>query len=181
MKKMILSAMFAALLIVATQFSIPIGPVPVTMQPFVVMLAGLVLGAAWGAASVGIWALLGLAGFPVFAGGKAGIAVLVGPTGGFVVGFIFCAFLIGRLTDHRQIQLRTSLAAVFSGLIMAYVIGLAGFLFNMHYFLHKQITLQESLALAVFPFLPWDVVKAVLASIIGVKINKALNAMGYRV
>lgn len=71
-RNMVLAAMFAALLAVSGQIAIPVPPVPVTLQTLVVMLAGSVLGARWGAASVGIFILLGAFGVPVFSGGREG-------------------------------------------------------------------------------------------------------------
>lgn len=177
LRKMLSAALFTALLIVATQFNIPLGPVPITMQPFVVMFAGLVLGGFWGAASVGLWALLGFIGLPVFAGGKAGIAVLFGPTGGFIVGFIVGAFLIGILSENRQLSFRQTVATLLLGLLLTYTIGLGGFLFNMNYFVHKPLTLQQGLNIAVFPFVLWDIAKALLAAYVGRKVKHALRSM----
>lgn len=180
LRKMIMAALFTAILIVATQWAIPIGPVPITMQPFVVMLAGLILGSNWGAASVGLWVLLGVIGLPVFAGGKAGITVLMGPTGGFILAFIVCAFLIGWLTEKRQLGFWPTTGIVLGCLLLTYAIGLAGFLFNMQHFLHKTLSVQQGLKLAVLPFIPADVVKAILASYIGVKVKNALQQVEQR-
>jgi biotin transport system substrate-specific component len=180
LRKMIMAALFTALLIVATQWAIPIGPVPITMQPFVVMLAGLVLGSGWGAASVGLWVLLGILGIPVFAGGKAGLSVLMGPTGGFIIAFIMCAYLTGFFTEGRQLRFLSTVGIVVGCLILTYAVGLAGFLFNMQYFLHKTFTLQQGLKFAVLPFIPADIVKAILASYIGRKVKNALNQMEQR-
>jgi biotin transport system substrate-specific component len=179
-RKMIIAALFTALLIIATQFRIPIGPVPITMQPFVVMLAGLVLGSFWGATSVGLWALLGVMGLPVFAGGKAGLATLMGPTGGFIIGFIMCAYIIGLLTEGRQIRFWPATGILLAGLLLTYIIGLGGFLFNMQYFLHKNITLQQGIKMVVLPFIPADILKAILAAYVGVKIKNALGQLEQR-
>lgn len=179
LRKLVLAAVFTALLVVATQFAIPIGPVPVTLQPFVVMLAGLMLGRVGGVISVLLWALLGSIGFPVFAGGKAGISILIGPTGGFVLGFMVCAFIIGALTERRHLRLWPTFGVMLLGLSVTYAVGLAGFLCSMRIFLHKPMTLQQGLILVVYPFIPWDIAKAALASFIGIKAKNALNANGY--
>ena len=96
---MLLSGIFAALVIISSYIVIPIGPVPITMQPLTVMLAGFLLGPKGGALSIIIWILLGTIGLPVFNQGQAGITMLAGPTGGFIIGFVFCAYIIGYLTQ----------------------------------------------------------------------------------
>ena len=88
LRKKMLVSLFAALLCVSSYVVIPIGPVPVTLQVLFVLLAGAVLGAKMGALSVVIWVMLGAFGLPVFAGGKAGPMVLLGPTGGYLLGFV---------------------------------------------------------------------------------------------
>ncbi|MDZ4063077.1 MAG: biotin transporter BioY, partial [Coriobacteriia bacterium] len=88
------AALLAALLAASAWITIPIGAVPVTLQVFVVLLAGLVLSPGSAAAAVGVYLLLGTAGVPVFSGGTGGFGVLLGPTGGYLVGFFFAAPLI---------------------------------------------------------------------------------------
>ena len=85
LRNKMLVSLFAALLCVSSHVVLPIGPVPVTLQVLFVLLAGAVLGAEMGALSVVIWIMLGAFGLPVFAGGKAGPMVLIGPTGGYLL------------------------------------------------------------------------------------------------
>ena len=93
LRNMIVAAMFAALVAVVGQLQIPL-PIPITLQTMVVMMAGSVSGARWGAVSMGVFLLLVAFGAPLLAGGKGGMAVLAGPTGGYVWSWVLAAWLI---------------------------------------------------------------------------------------
>lgn len=175
LKVMVLTGLFAALHIVGSQLSIPIGPVPHTLQIFFVLLAGAVLGGRWGGLSVAVWILLGVFGLPVFAQGKAGAAVLLGPTGGFLIGFVLCAYFVGLYTERAAMpEFGRTLVVMLAGLALVYVLGLAGFMASFKYFLHKPMTVTTALTLSVAPFLPFDIIKTVLAAYVGVKVRRTL-------
>lgn len=177
-RSMVLTSLFAALLAVSSQIYFPIGPVPHTLQVFFVMLAGTVLGSRWGAASIGIWILLGVFGLPVFTQGKAGLATLLGPTGGFLVGFLLCAFFVGWLIERYGVSYRVAGIAMLLGLAVIYSVGLAGFMISFQYFLHKPMSWDKAWFLAVAPFLPFDLVKTLLAAYIGIRVRRALRQAG---
>lgn len=177
-RNMILAGLFAALLALGSQIFIPIGPVPHTLQVFFVLLAGIVLGSKLGLTSIAVWILLGAFGLPVFAQGKAGIAVLAGPTGGFLAGFAAAAFLVGWLTERSKHTLGRTAVYMLAGLMVAYLIGLAGFMLSFKYFLNKPMTIQTALSVAVLPFLPFDIVKTLMAAYIGTKVRIALERSG---
>ena len=86
-RRMIRASLFTALMILGAFIRVPIGPVPVTLSSLFVLLAGLLLGAGWGAAAVSMYLLLGALGLPVFTAG-GGIALFAGPTGGYLLGFL---------------------------------------------------------------------------------------------
>jgi biotin transport system substrate-specific component len=136
---------------------LPFSPVPVTAQTFAVLLVGSVLGARRGAASALAYLAEGVSGLPVFAGGAAGPHVLVGPTGGYLAGFVLGAWLCGALAergwDRRPIPTIASMAL---GNILILAIGLL--------WLARFVGPSRVLALGLFPFLPGDVVKIALAA-----------------
>ena len=174
-----LVSLFAALLCVSSYVVLPIGPVPVTLQVLFVLLSGAVLGAKMGALSVVIWILLGAFGLPVFAGGKAGPMVLLGPTGGYLLGFVICAWTVGLLTrGHSESKLRTG-AAMLVGLTIAYAIGLAGFMASFAFFLNKPMTVQQALTIAVYPFVAFDLVKLVLGAWLAPVLVDSLARAGF--
>ena len=161
--------LFAALTAVASQLAIPIGPVPINLGTLAMFLAGGVLGARRGAASQAVFLLIGLAGLPVFAGFRGGAAVLAGPTGGYLVGYIAGAWLIGLLCGRfgrKPLPLVGSLAA---GLLVCYLLGTVWFIFV------TKTGLWQALTLCVFPFLIGDAVKIAAAVILVPRLYRALN------
>lgn len=126
------AVMFAALTAVLAQFSIDLpGGVPFSFQPFGIFFAALLLGPAWGGFSVLLYVLVGLAGAPVFSNAGAGVGYVLGPTGGFLLGFLFAAIVIGAIT-HRSVtpkpiaELSTLLTtvALLIGAVVIYAVGI---------------------------------------------------------
>lgn len=91
MHDMISAALFAGIMAILSQFTFPIGAVPITLQSFVCALAGGVLGRKWGAISIGLWLILGMLGIPILTMGKAGIGIFLSPVGGYYLGFVVMA------------------------------------------------------------------------------------------
>jgi len=137
---------------------LPFSPVPITGQTFAVLLVGAALGSRRGAASMALYVAEGLAGLPVFAGGTAGPSVLLGPTGGYLIGFIAAAFVTGwfaeRGWDRRP--LTTALAMVL-GNVVIYLFGVS--------WLSVFVGVAKAPLLGMIPFLPGDLLKIVLATI----------------
>lgn len=177
-RDMALTSLFAALLAGTAQLAIPVGPVPVAFQILFVLLAGVVLGRKLGPASIVVWVLLGVFGLPVFAQGKAGAAVLIGPTGGYIVGYFVCTYIVGYAAEHFELTYKNMGIAMFAGLATIYGIGLLGFMLSFQYVLHKAMPLDKAISLAVVPFLPFDVLKAMLAVYCGVRVRRALFKAG---
>ncbi|MEY4499458.1 MAG: hypothetical protein RL319_446 [Actinomycetota bacterium] len=154
----------AALTAVAAQISIPAYPVPFTLQTLVVLLVGASLGSRRGLLSLGLYALIGLAGVPVFApktdgSHVVGVAAFVGPTAGFIFGFIVAAFVVGLLAERKWSSnvLKTFVAFV-AGSAVIYLIGVP--------VLASTAFAGDLSAAATYmvPFMVWDVVKAVIAA-----------------
>ncbi len=147
-------------------------PTPITLQTLAVMLAGLCLGAWRGAAAVALYLVVGIAGLPVFAGGKAGIGAFVGPTGGYLVAFIVSAFLIGLATSwvlrstERLRFLWLLAACLVVRVAVIWPLGVAG----MARALGKPM---GSLWAADLVFWPGDIIKAVIAVLIAIAVHKA--------
>ncbi|PIR23089.1 MAG: biotin transporter BioY [Deltaproteobacteria bacterium CG11_big_fil_rev_8_21_14_0_20_45_16] len=151
---------FSLLTAVSSKFSVELifSPVPISLQSLVVISAGLFLGPWKGAASQVVLIAWGLAGFPVFARALPGIVVLLGPTGGFIIGFVFCAFLVGWMAQNIFPQ----------GWIKEYALIL---LASMFIFLPGVLwlkvwtgtSIQQTLKLGFLPFLPGDIVKCGMA------------------
>jgi biotin transport system substrate-specific component len=142
------------------QVSIPLSftPVPLTGQTFAVLLVGAALGSKRGASSLALYTLEGVIGLPVFAGWTSGLAKLIGPTGGYLIGFIVAAYVIGLLAERGlDRNWRTALVPFLIGTLVIYLFGATW----LAYFLG----LADALALGVLPFLIGDAIKLILAAI----------------
>jgi len=149
------------LLAISAQFSfnLPFSPVPVTGQTLAVLLIGSLLGKNRGAAAVGLYLLQGAAGLPVFAGGKSGFITLVGPTGGYLIGFIAAAYIMGILAE-----LRYDKSLVYTGFSM--LIGsLVIYIFGL-FWLVQFVGESNALQLGLYPFLIGDFVKILSGMIV---------------
>jgi len=137
---------------------LPFSPVPVTAQTLAVLLAGLLLGGRRGALCVLLYLCEGTAGLPVFAGGASGPVYLLGPTGGYLLGFVVAAWLVGSLAergwDRRSV---TTVAAMLLGSAVIYIAGAA--------WLARYVGAERALSLGVYPFIPGDAVKIALAAL----------------
>ncbi|MSP14023.1 MAG: biotin transporter BioY [Chloroflexi bacterium] len=138
---------------------LPFSPVPITGQTLMVLLAGMVLGSRRGALCLIVYLAEGLSGLPVFAGATAGPAVVLGPTGGYLIGFIAAAYLTGRLAERRwDRHIVTTLLAMILGNLVIYACGLA--------WLATFVGPGKILPLGLFPFIPGDLLKIGVASLL---------------
>ena len=167
-------ALFAAIISVCSLISIPIGEVPVTFQILGICLAAGFLGVAKGTISVVIYILLGLIGIPVFAGGTSGFAKLVSPTGGYIVGFIFTAIIIGLAVKLFGRKLWVLIVSMVIGVLVCYAFGTAWFiiLYNNS---GKSMDLANALSLCVVPFLPFDAVKIAVSAVLVNRLHKFIK------
>ena len=106
------AALLAALTAVGAYIAIPIGPVPIVLQNLFVYLMGLLLGLRWGLAGIGVYLLAGAVGLPVFSGGRGGLGHLIGPTGGYLVGFVPAVAVVGFITEKTSGKLAYGILAL---------------------------------------------------------------------
>lgn len=169
-----LIAVFAAIVAGAALVpGIPLAAgVPITVQTLAVMLTGMVLGPGRGFAAVGLYTLLGLAGLPIFSGGRSGLGILAGPSAGYILGFTIAAAVVGFLTVQvlrRTIRRRAAwlfAAAMVTSILFIHSLGVAGIMLN------TGATWQQAF-LADLAFYPGDVVKNILAALIAVSLHRA--------
>ena len=155
----IYASFFTALMAAGAYLVIPLGVIPVVLQNLFVMLAGLLLGPRWGAASVGLYLFLGLVGLPVFAGGGAGIGHILGPTGGYLLGYIPAVVLIGAVSRLGRSTPFGDAAALFVGVAVVYACGVPWLMAV------TGLDLREAAVAGILPFLPGDGLKAAVALI----------------
>jgi biotin transport system substrate-specific component len=151
------SAAFIGLLSLGAWVSIPFFPVPVTLQTLFVLLAGAVMK-RYAVIPVSLYVLLGALGLPVFHTGVSGIGILLGPTGGYLVGFIFAALVVGLAYEHASVTVR--ITGLFTGTVIIYVCGVAWLMYSL------AIGIIPAVISGVFPFIPGDVIKIYAAFMI---------------
>lgn len=163
---------FAALTGLAAQIYVPLpfSPVPITLQTFAVLVTGVALGARLGGASQALYAGIGAAGVPWFTGATAGLGTIFGPTGGYIVGFVVAAAVVGYVTD-RFVTSRGLLGLI--GLLGAvnflviYGVGLPWLFAWLTLTTGGATTIPDVLTMGLVPYIPGDVVKVVGAAFVG--------------
>lgn len=173
-----LTAVMAAVICVLGPISmaIPISPVPISLASMAVYLAVTVLGMKLGTLSCLIYLLLGLVGLPVFAGGSAGAAKLFGPTGGYLVGYLFLALIagafVGRYTENKWKSIAFAALGMVLGTMVLYALGTAWLAYS------AGMDFQAALWAGVIPFIPGDLVKMVIAVLLGSAVRGRLLRAG---
>ncbi len=157
LKMIVFTSLFASLYVLGAYVSVPIGPVPITLQNLFVFLAALLIGSRWAALSVVVYVLLGLAGLPVFSRGGTSFVHLLGPTGGFLIGFIVAAFVGGLISEKgKQSVVRNAIAVIVAAIVI-YAIGVPWLKFR------TGMDWEKAVFAGMVPFLPGDAVKVAAA------------------
>ena len=155
-KDMILVSMFAALTAIFAQVTIPlpISPVPITLQVLAVCLTSAILGSRLAFMSMLVYIAVGILGMPVFSGGASGLGVVMGPTGGYITGFLLSSYVTGKLVQRKPLPtLSNTLFAMFSGLLVIYATGM------LQLSLVTGMPLQAAFMSGVVPFIGLDIIK----------------------
>ncbi len=166
-----LSATFAALISVAAPISItlPFTPVPITLQVFIVYLIAMIAGPLYGVLALIIYLLLGAMGLPVYAGISGGLPVLLGPTGGYLFAFPVAAFMGGLVAAKRGSSRRRDVERLAASALVAigviYGIGVVGLTISL------GVDLGKAIGFGAIPFIPVDLIKAVIAIPIALRIR----------
>lgn len=169
----VLACLFAALISIGAYIALPLPgtPVPIVLQNFFIIVAATVLGPLWGLVSICIYLLFGLVGIPVFSGGTGGISKLLGPTGGYLFGYLFAVPLMGfasRLGKGRHVAVG---AAGLLGTFVIYLCGLAWLKLSL------GLGWEKALGVGVLPFLPADLAKVALAAFVVPKLKQGIAAL----
>jgi biotin transport system substrate-specific component len=173
LSQLTLAALFTALIAIMAQVAIPtpFSPVPFTGQVIGVMMTGALLEKKPAGLAVLSYLLIGAAGAPVFSMARGGIYMLIGPTGGYLSGFIPAVLLISAILGKiKKPSLLNYLAAMLPALILIYAIGASQLAFLMHY------SINQALLIGVLPFIPLDLVKVAFAALLSQQIKKGLAA-----
>lgn len=161
LKRMIVISLLAAILSISAFISFPLSfsNVPFTLQSFMLMVIALSMPISISFYTVGLYLLLGLIGLPVFSNGTAGLPVLFGPTGGYLLGFLLSTLVIGYIKDKFDYYFGYMIAAFLGGVVVVYVCGIIGLMIVLN------IDFNRAFSIGVIPFIPFDLIKVVVSSI----------------
>lgn len=175
-------AVFAAIICIGSFLKIPLGPIPIVLQNILCLLTASLLGGIWGLFPTLIFFVAGLIGLPFYSGGTAGISVLLGPTGGFLIGYLFGSLITSLISRKPSLIEKTfSLKKIFllafsftCGILVIYFFGVLHFLYWSK--LNNLLPLNQSpfvyaITICLLPFLPGDILKIILATFIASKIR----------
>ena len=164
-----MTALMAAVTCILAPLSIPIGPVPISFTNLAIYLSLYLLGWKKGTVSYLIYLLMGFVGLPVFSGFSGGFAKLAGPTGGYLIGFLFMIPLTGILFEKTGKSFWKQFGAMVLGTLVCYLFG------TVWLCLQLNLDFIGGLGVGVIPYLPGDTAKIILAALIGPAIVKALK------
>ena len=159
-----LTALFAVIICVCSWLSIP-SAIPFTLQTFAVFLALLVLGGKRGTTAIFLYILLGAVGLPVFHSFTGGLGILIGPSGGYITGFLLLSLTYWLITKKAGEKLWIKALALLAGLLLCYIIGCAQFA------LVSDVSVKSAVLTCVLPFILPDLLKLILSTLLSVKIS----------
>ena len=165
----VLMGLFVAIMAVCAWVSIPMVPIPITLQTMGVFITASILGAKKGTLSIIIYILLGAIGLPVFSNFTGGLGIILSPTGGFILCFIFTTIITGFILEHFKCSILTNIIAMTSGLVACYLIG------TIWYCVYAGVDVLTSLLVCVVPFLFGDAVKIGVSAILTTKLKKHIK------
>ena len=168
LRNLVFASLFSILIVIGSYISIPFPftPVPLTLQLFFVLLSGVMLGPYFGFLSVLMYEILGILGFPVFAGGQAGLSALLGPTGGYLLGFLIAPVVIGSLNRKNK---KLLIFGIILAILEIHLLGITYLSFNL------KISLSKAFLIGSLPFLPLDFVKGIFVYLFSAASIKLLH------
>jgi biotin transport system substrate-specific component len=172
-----LVGMFAALMAIGANLTsfLTVGTVPLSMQPFFCILAGLLLGSRLGALSMIVYALIGIAGAPVFAQFSGGIGVIFGSTGGFILSYIAAAYAAGKIVEaSKKPGLGVFFLSSFAGIVLIYLIGTTYMYAALNYWLNVDMSYAGAWAVMTW-FMVKDVIFTAIGALIAPRIYHAVH------
>lgn len=171
-------AVMAAVLCVLGPLAVPIGPVPITCGTLGIYLTAYLLGGKWATVSTLVYLLVGLVGAPVFSGYMGGLSRLIGPTGGYLIGYLPMALLAGWVVSLTAQQQNRMLACAFQFLGMVAATAVLYAFGTAWYCIEAEVSLQEALAACVLPFIPFDLLKMLITLAVAMPVRRRLEQAG---
>ena len=165
-------AVITALLCVLGPLTIPIGPVPISLAPLAILLGVYILGMKRGTIACMMYLLIGTIGLPVFSGFSGGLGKLAGPTGGYLLGYIFLALIAGFFIDRFWDRIPIQIVGMVLGVAVLYTFGTIWLAYQAH------LTPAAAFAAGAAPFIPMDLLKIAVAIFLGRTLRTRLRKAG---
>ena len=165
-------AIFAALMCIFGPLSVPIGPIPISLTNLILYFAIYILGCRGTVISYVVYLLLGAVGLPVFSGYAGGLGKLAGPTGGYLIGFIFLIIVSGLAFELSHGNIFVTIVGMVLGTAIAYAFGTVWFVYQ------QKCAWSYAMSVCVMPFIPFDLGKIVIASVLGKAVRIPLAKAG---
>lgn len=171
--KLTSTALMTAILCVISPYAIPIpiSQTPITLATFAVYLASIILGWKMASMSVLVYILIGIVGVPVFSGFGAGIQKIVGPTGGYLLGYLAITLIAGWFSEKQERKITYPVIGMVLGTLVMYFMGTAWMKFSLH------MSWKAAFLGGVLPYIPLDVLKIAAATAIGYPIKNQIKKM----
>ncbi|RJS59112.1 biotin transporter BioY [Bacillus sp. PK3_68] len=168
LRMMLTAALFAAIIGIFAQITIPLPLVPITGQTLAVGLAATILGSRYGALAALLYMLIGAVGLPVFSGMSGGMGIIFGPTGGYIISFVLSAFFIGWYIEITKPTVLQAFLANIIGMVINLAFG------TVWLKIFAELGWVEAFASGFIPFIIGGIIKAFLAAWIGIQARKRL-------
>src|SRR5512143_4134025 len=169
LRRIVLASLMAALTAVGAYIYVPIGPVPIVLSTLFAILSGLLLGSRWGLTSMALYLLVGAIGIPVFAGGKGGFAHFLGPTGGYLFGYLWASWITGFISERSHGLMTLDILAVVVGSLTIYAFGVPWLK------VVTQMSWQKAFIAGALSFLIGDAIKTSVVVIVARSVLHMLN------
>lgn len=165
LRKIIFSSLFTVLIIIGSYISIPLPftPIPFTLQVLFVLLSGIILGSYYGFMSSLLFLILGIIGLPVFSGGHGGFVAVVGPTGGYLFGFLIAPLMIGYFSKKSK---KLIPIGIILGIVVIHLLGVL-WLARVN-----MLSVSKAFLIGSLPFIPFDLIKGFIAYILSLYLLK---------
>lgn len=163
-------SLFTALICISSYIKIDLPNVPITAQTLAVMLAGCILGTRQAALSVFTYLLLGAVGAPVFSGGASGLPIILGKYGGYLIGFLVGVIIISLLKGKKNSLISLGFANIIGGIVVVDLFG------SVWYSIITGMSVLQAFMVGALVFIPGDLIKAFVAAVVSVRVNKYLSS-----
>lgn len=169
-------ALLLALLVISSQFALPIGPVAISLQTLVVLIIGLVLPTGQAVLTTSLYVFIGFMGLPVFTQAMGGPYSVLLPSFGFILSFIPAVWIMSKIQQVKILpEIKRSVLAVVVGNSIIYVIGIFYMTLIFHFYLESTLSFRKVLSIGMLPFIPGDILKSLVAVSIARRVNHYLK------